>query len=214
MTAYITPEQYAQALENGVSERQLYARVNYHGWDIEQAIQHEPGKPRKGVQYGARTNTDDMWYYVAKERGISPQTYHKRRKRGWTPEMAATEPLITKFHPMIEEKWRYINMDTDDHIQRGNMVRFRTTGPNPGFEEGEVMLFIPKGEDAYEMPRPAQDASLMQRILQLPVRRRRFQPVNNRNDRYLVAVNRKSLDGSILNSIDFYAPVAERVLKL
>lgn len=93
MTAYITPEQYAQALENGVSERVLYARVNYHGWDLEQAICHEPGKPRMGVMYGARKVPDNVWYFVAKERGISPQTYHKRLKRGWSPERAATEPL-------------------------------------------------------------------------------------------------------------------------
>jgi hypothetical protein len=183
----------------------LYARVNYHGWDIEQAIQQEPGKPRKGVKYGARTSTDDMWYYVAKERGISPQTYHKRRKRGWTPEMAATEPLITKFHKK-DDKWRYLD-PMGDNIQRGDIVRFRSTGPNPTYLEGEALLFIPAGKDVYD------DITTMAEIAELPVRRRRFQPINTRSNRYIVGVHRTGKDGSKINTIDYYAPVAERVEK-
>jgi len=201
---YISPEEYAQAEENDIPARVLYARINYHGWSKEEALIHPPGKRRKRVKYGAVTVSTDQWYYVAKENRISPQTYHKRLGRGWSPERAATAPAITKFHP---NQKRSDDMD----IQRGQQVRFTTSGRNPSTEVGEVLLFLPKGEDAYEMPRPIEDRMLMASIAMIPKRRRRFQPVNQRSDRYLVAVHRKGIDGGLLNSIDYYAPIAGRI---
>lgn len=104
MSKYITPEEYALAEENDIPARVLYARINYHHWSKEDALYYAPGKRRKGVQYGAVAATDDKWYYIAKENDISPQTYHKRRKRGWSPERAATTPAIRKFHPKHKPK--------------------------------------------------------------------------------------------------------------
>lgn len=93
------------------------------------------------------------------------------------------------------------------NIQRGDIVKFKTSGRIPKTLEGEAILFVPAGANVYD------DVQTSMKMTLLPVRRRRFKEVNKRSNRYIVAVHRKGVDGGLLNSIDYYAPVAERVEK-
>ena len=95
-----------------------------------------------------------------------------------------------------------------DSIQRGDIVKFRTLGANPADHTGEVIHFIPRGSNVY-----GSSLFVDSKLLMIPKKRRRFAETNTKNDRYLVAVHRKGVQGNLINSIDYYAPIAERVEK-
>ena len=95
---------------------------------------------------------------------------------------------------------------------RGDTVAFESMGAVPIKHVGEVLRFIPAGTSALSGKNVVEMIDDFQ-ISQLPKRRRRFKEVNTRSDRYLVAVHRKDKNNMLLNSIDYYAPIAERVKK-
>lgn len=81
---YISPSDFETASKNGISPDTLIHRVRLRGWERERAI-NEP----------CRKKTDlSKWSKVANKNGISYGTLQRRIERGWTPEMAATTPLI------------------------------------------------------------------------------------------------------------------------
>lgn len=87
---YITPEQYEEAEENGVSAVSLYRRV-YQGWELQRAIDTPVNKK---VLFA----TKEMKPFIktAEENGISLGTFRRRvRNSGYSPERASTEPLMT-----------------------------------------------------------------------------------------------------------------------
>jgi uncharacterized protein YjcR len=87
---YITPEQLAEAEENGVSAKNLYQRL-YMGWDLQRAM----GSP---VHSTAPFDTEEMRPYIeqAEANGISLTVLRRRiRHRGWSIERAISEPLMT-----------------------------------------------------------------------------------------------------------------------
>ena len=78
---YLTDEDYAEALSNGISRKQLSNRFNFHKWDKRRAITQPIGEKDKGFS-DSRPKNEDFWYRVAKSKGMDPSTYNKRRKRG------------------------------------------------------------------------------------------------------------------------------------
>lgn len=84
---YITPEEYAEAIENGVDERLLNHRVRDLGWDKKRAIT----KPRRKVKNMER------WTKLALKNGIPLSTFRRRYYAlHWNVEKAATTPIKNK----------------------------------------------------------------------------------------------------------------------
>jgi hypothetical protein len=98
ITIYITPEEYAIGESNGISERRVYARVNYDNWSIERAITEPLKKNKYKILF-------DEWKPVCDKNGVSYETFRKRMaKKNMTPEKAAAkipEPKITDEHKAL-----------------------------------------------------------------------------------------------------------------
>lgn len=92
MTEYLSDEDYAEALGNGISRKQLTTRFYFWKWEKRRAITQQIGRRERGFN-DSRPANKDFWYRVAKDRGMDPSTYNKRIKRGLSPEEAATRPL-------------------------------------------------------------------------------------------------------------------------
>lgn len=84
---YVSPEDYAIAELNGISQRLLSDRVYYFGWSKERAM-HEPPKNMK-KDYGG-------YDLLAEKNGISKTVFINRVQKGWTVERAATQKVMTK----------------------------------------------------------------------------------------------------------------------
>ena len=83
-TYYITPQQYQEALSNGISYELLTRRVREWTWPIQKAIT-TPVRPKN--MYGG-------WIKIAKQNGISSTTFRNRvNNHGYSLERAATKPL-------------------------------------------------------------------------------------------------------------------------
>ena len=65
---YITPEEYAEAIENGVDERLLNHRVRVLGWEKRRAIT----KPKRKVR------NMEKWTKLALKNGIPLSTFRRR----------------------------------------------------------------------------------------------------------------------------------------
>ncbi|MFS0783575.1 hypothetical protein [Bacillus sp. 1P06AnD] len=85
MKNYLTPEHYAIAELNGISEKSLKSRVYHQGWDIERAIMQPVKKQNRGKW--------KEWKLIAEKFGISRVTFNKRIKKGWDEKTAATHPV-------------------------------------------------------------------------------------------------------------------------
>ncbi|WP_051290027.1 hypothetical protein [Paenibacillus massiliensis] len=82
---YITPEEYAEAEKFGVKPAMLDRRVREQGWSKERAMTTPP-----------RALTDRRkWLQLARENGISRDTFYNRVRLGWSMERAATQPRQT-----------------------------------------------------------------------------------------------------------------------
>lgn len=85
---YITPDEFAEAARNGISEVTFYNRVRQLGWSKEKAMTTPPKK---------RTYHNAKWVNIAEKNGICISTYKYRiNQLGWDPERAATQPLQDK----------------------------------------------------------------------------------------------------------------------
>ena len=93
MTVYLTDDDYAEALANGIGRKVLYDRFYNRKWDKYRAINQELGRKRKGFDALQRPENNEFWYRVARSKGMSASTYNKRIGRGMSPEEAATSPL-------------------------------------------------------------------------------------------------------------------------
>lgn len=82
---YITPAEYEQAAQNGVSRKLVNHRVRGRGWDKDRAIITSPRK----------TIIHRKWLELAAENGISKRLYFKRVYRGWSKRDAATKPVMS-----------------------------------------------------------------------------------------------------------------------
>ena len=81
---YITPEEYEQANQNGVSAATLEVRVRSLAWQKERAINTPPHKKHRLGE----------WVKVAEKNGICYRTLNYRANQlGWDLERAATQPL-------------------------------------------------------------------------------------------------------------------------
>jgi hypothetical protein len=85
MIEYITPQQYQIAANNGIDKARLEHRVRVDGWSIDRAI----FKPKRSY------NRHGEWLNVARSNGIPSNTFHSRIKKGWSPEFAASTPLLS-----------------------------------------------------------------------------------------------------------------------
>ncbi|WP_338630440.1 hypothetical protein [Clostridium baratii] len=83
---YITPEEYEIAERNGISERVVCERIRKLAWDKERAIT-EPIITKN--KYGNLVN-------IARENGVSKETFYKRMKLGWESHRAVTTPVKTR----------------------------------------------------------------------------------------------------------------------
>ncbi|WP_225442464.1 hypothetical protein [Paenibacillus lycopersici] len=87
---YITPEDYATAAECGICARTLESRVRGLGWDVDRAISEPPKVQRSYPE----------WRELAKQNGVSSDTFYYRFGRGWELERAATTPPLTRQEAM------------------------------------------------------------------------------------------------------------------
>jgi hypothetical protein len=85
---YITPEDYNEAEENGISKKVLNVRVYRHGWSLERA-KSEPVRRRSS------SAAHKYHLELMKKNGIKYRTYNDRIVNGWDPLDAATKPLMT-----------------------------------------------------------------------------------------------------------------------
>ena len=91
---YISPVDYAQAEENGISKELLRNRIWGQGWNKTKA-KTQPVR-EKLFDHGG-------WAKVALENGISRNTFYGRINRGWEDEKAATTPVGKKGRPRKEK---------------------------------------------------------------------------------------------------------------
>lgn len=78
----LTKEDYATAKENGISAQTAYHRRKVLKWPVEKCIT-EPVTDQ--LEW-------EVWKEAATKAGISYAGFWKRRKKGMTPEQAATTP--------------------------------------------------------------------------------------------------------------------------
>ena len=84
LSYYVTPAEYATALENGISAHTLERRVRESAWPMEKAITTKPQQ---------RTSCGE-WVAMAKANGISANSFYRRANQyGWSLERAATQPV-------------------------------------------------------------------------------------------------------------------------
>lgn len=79
-----------QAKENGIEIKvnTIFVRLE-SGWTEEEAVTTPVGEKR---------NSEREWIELAASNGIGYQTYHGRRRRGWTREKAATDAVNSEFN--------------------------------------------------------------------------------------------------------------------
>jgi hypothetical protein len=82
---YITPTDFEEAAQNGISEQLLIQRVRLLGWSKRRAVEQPPHDKKR---------IDKKWIDTAFFNGICYSTLKYRINRlGWEPERAATQPL-------------------------------------------------------------------------------------------------------------------------
>lgn len=86
---YITPEEYEQAIQNGVDAFTLERRIRQLGWSKERAMTTPIRKQKPRGFYSE-------WAKIAEENGIGYKTFMRRIHYGWPVEKAATQPLASK----------------------------------------------------------------------------------------------------------------------
>jgi len=91
---YITPQEYEQAQQNGISPGVLTRRIRGLAWEKARALTTPPRK-RRGMK---------EWVKIAKQNGINPKVFHRRVERGWDQERAATQPLTDKKALMLQNR--------------------------------------------------------------------------------------------------------------
>ncbi|WP_042426152.1 hypothetical protein [Geomicrobium sp. JCM 19039] len=88
MTKYVTPEQYDQASQIGISPDHVHTRLAL-GWSVERATT-EPPKRYKNYKYEVRE--EDL------PDGVTLEAYCQRRAKGMSQQDAATRPWqMSKF---------------------------------------------------------------------------------------------------------------------
>lgn len=87
-----------EAFKNDLSESMFRDRVLKLGWDLEEAAKIPPISPKE------RTRADKEWIELALEKGLEYHVYWSRVHNGWTPEEAATTPLLPKGQHLNEER--------------------------------------------------------------------------------------------------------------
>lgn len=80
--AYLSPDDYRIAEENGISYQRAYERFYKSGWSREETISRPIGKQSLWREYQV----------ICEENGITYQCFHNRVKRGIDPEEASRLP--------------------------------------------------------------------------------------------------------------------------
>ena len=81
---YLTPEDFATAEKNGISEERAKARFYKMGWSKQRAITQKLKKPQHD------------WNKYHHQSLVTAQTFYQRIKKGMTPEEAALTPPLPK----------------------------------------------------------------------------------------------------------------------
>ena len=92
---YITPDEYEIAKRNGIPRNTLEQRIRDLLWDKQRAITEPPKNMSKG--YGEYAKK-------AEKIGVKSNTFYTRVKRGWSPERAATTPIIKTDNKFLDEQ--------------------------------------------------------------------------------------------------------------
>ncbi|REK69322.1 hypothetical protein [Paenibacillus paeoniae] len=101
---YITPEEYAQAAEVGISAFSLERRIRLLGWSKQRAMTM-PMRTQKPRGYY------DEWAKTAQQNGIKYESFMTRIRQGWTPERAATKSLQSA------DEARRLALRATDHVR-------------------------------------------------------------------------------------------------
>jgi len=91
---YITPQEYDQAQQNGISPGALTIRIRRLAWPKIRALTAPP-RQRRSVK---------DWVNLAEQNGIKPKTFYRRVERGWDLERAATQSLSNKKEVMLQNR--------------------------------------------------------------------------------------------------------------
>jgi hypothetical protein len=81
---YLSEEDFAAAIQNGVSRNRAHMRYYVAGWSKERAIT-EPIKKHQGLWKNYKTRCAEI--------GLSRAGFFKRLNRGLTPEQAVSFPV-------------------------------------------------------------------------------------------------------------------------
>jgi len=109
---YITPQEYDQARQNGISPGTLTIRIRRSAWPKTRALTTPP-RQRRSVK---------NWVKLAEQNGIKPKTFYRRIERSWDPERAATQPLSNKKEIMLQNRkdnWVYPKDVIERAIENG-----------------------------------------------------------------------------------------------
>lgn len=114
---YISPTEYEQAAQNGISQENLDKRVRLYGWKKERAMREPPRQKRNLT----------AWAEIAKQNGIAYKTFQRRMGRNWEIERAATQPIAnrTELMKMQHEKNRKYPKEYVELAEK-NGVQYRT----------------------------------------------------------------------------------------
>lgn len=116
---YITPEEYAQAAENGISPQVVDVRVRSLAWNKSRAISEKPQHKRR---------LPEKWIRLAAGNGICYRTFlYRVNVLGWNYERAATQPLQDrkKQATAARESGRVYPIEIID-LAKGNGINYDT----------------------------------------------------------------------------------------
>ncbi|MEN3130355.1 nucleoside permease [Bacillus albus] len=92
LNRWLTDEEYARALSNGISRKTLNYRVYEAEWDLEEALTATPRSVRHNRFEGVHTE----WRRIAEANGINAATFYSRLNSGWGYQEASTKPALKR----------------------------------------------------------------------------------------------------------------------
>ncbi|MGY2609505.1 nucleoside permease [Bacillus pretiosus] len=92
LNRWLTDEEYARALKNGIKRKTLNYRIYEAEWDLEEALTAPPRSVRHNKFEGAHMK----WRRIAEANGINAGTFYSRLNSGWGYQEASMKPVIKR----------------------------------------------------------------------------------------------------------------------
>ncbi|MGH1256013.1 MULTISPECIES: nucleoside permease [Bacillus] len=92
LNRWLTDEEYARALSNGIKRKTLNYRIYEAEWDLEEALTAPPRSERHIKFEGMHMK----WRRIAEANGINAGTFYSRLNSGWGYQEASTKTAIKR----------------------------------------------------------------------------------------------------------------------